>query len=62
MELFTPFLQAHAAQLRQPARPVATVPPLPDATDPPGTALPAGELSDLMSKLRLGTSRTPAQD
>jgi regulator of protease activity HflC (stomatin/prohibitin superfamily) len=60
MELFTPFLQAH--QQRQQVRPPSTVPgPLP-STEPPGTALPAAELSDLMSQLRLGAAQKPAQD
>jgi regulator of protease activity HflC (stomatin/prohibitin superfamily) len=66
IELFTPFLQAHAAQQRQTARPTpaASVAPAPAAPseEPPGTALPAGALSDLMSQLRLGAARPPAQD
>jgi regulator of protease activity HflC (stomatin/prohibitin superfamily) len=62
IELFTPFLQAHAAQLRPAARPDPTAPAAPTATEPPGAALPAGDLSDLMSQLRLGASRTPAPD
>jgi regulator of protease activity HflC (stomatin/prohibitin superfamily) len=57
IELFTPFLQAH--QQRQQARPTPTVPA---PTEPPGTALPAADLSDLMSQLRLGAAQTPAQD
>jgi regulator of protease activity HflC (stomatin/prohibitin superfamily) len=66
IELFTPFLQAHAAQQRQTARPTPTAPvapaPAAPSEEPPGTALPAGALSDLMSQLRLGATRPPAQD
>jgi regulator of protease activity HflC (stomatin/prohibitin superfamily) len=66
IELFTPFLQAHAAQQRQTARPTPTAPvapaPAAPSEEPPGTALPAGALSDLMSQLRLGAARPPAQD
>ena len=53
IELFKPFLQAQAAK---PAS-------LPDA-DPqsPGAALPAGDLSTLMSQLRLGAARTHSQE
>ncbi|MEP6688998.1 MAG: slipin family protein, partial [Gemmatimonadales bacterium] len=61
IELFTPFLQAHA-QLRQPARPAPAVPPPAATTEPSGTALPAGDLTELMSQLRLGAARPPAQD
>ena len=60
MELFTPFLQAH--QQRQPARPAPAVPAPVAGTEPPGTALPAADLSDLMSQLRLGAAQKPAQD
>src|SRR5215212_1964623 len=61
IELFTPFLQAH--QERQRARPAApAVPAPPLATEAPGAALPAGDLSELMSQLRLGAARPPAQD
>jgi len=61
IELFTPFLQAH--QQRQQARPVPAVPAPPaTATEPPGTALPAADLSDLMSQLRLGAAQNPARD
>jgi regulator of protease activity HflC (stomatin/prohibitin superfamily) len=61
MELFTPFLQAH--QQRQQTRPAPAVPAPPvTATEPPGTALPAADLSDLMSQLRLGAAQNPAQD
>src|SRR6185295_5123142 len=53
IELFKPFLQAQAA------RPAS----LPGA-DPqsPGAALPAGDLSTLMSQLRLGAARTHSQE
>jgi regulator of protease activity HflC (stomatin/prohibitin superfamily) len=60
MELFTPFLQAH--QQRQQVRPPSTAPAPVPSTEPPGTALPAAELSDLMSQLRLGAAQKPAQD
>ena len=60
MELFTPFLQAH--QQRQQARPAPAVPTPVAGTEPPGTALPAADLSDLMSQLRLGAAQKPAQD
>jgi regulator of protease activity HflC (stomatin/prohibitin superfamily) len=60
MELFTPFLQAH--QQRQQARPGPAVPAPVPGTEPPGTALPAADLSDLMSQLRLGAAQKPAQD
>jgi len=53
IELFKPFLQA------QTLRP--SPPPVEEAA-PPGTALPAGDLSTLMSQLRLGEARTPTQD
>jgi regulator of protease activity HflC (stomatin/prohibitin superfamily) len=53
IELFKPFLQA------QTARP--TPPSVKDA-EPPGNALPAGDISSLMSQLRLGEARTPTQD
>jgi len=66
IELFTPFLQAHAAQQRQTARPTPAAPvapaPAAPSEEPPGTPLPAGALSDLMSQLRLGAARPPAQD
>jgi regulator of protease activity HflC (stomatin/prohibitin superfamily) len=60
MELFTPFLQAH--QQRQQVRPASTVPAPVPSTEPPGSALPAADLSDLMSQLRLGAAQKPAQD
>jgi regulator of protease activity HflC (stomatin/prohibitin superfamily) len=53
IELFKPFLQA------QTARP--TPPPATEA-EGPGAALSAGDLSTLMSQLRLGAARTPAQE
>jgi len=55
IELFKPFLQTQA----QAPRPVS--PPAVDA-EPQGAALSAGDLSTLMSQLRLGAARTPAQD
>jgi regulator of protease activity HflC (stomatin/prohibitin superfamily) len=60
MELFTPFLQAQ--QQRQQVRPAPAVPASVPSTEPPGTALPAADLSDLMSQLRLGAAQKPAQD
>jgi regulator of protease activity HflC (stomatin/prohibitin superfamily) len=60
MELFTPFLQAH--QQRQQVRPGPAVPAPVASTEPPGTALPAADLSDLMSQLRLAAAQKPAQD
>ena len=54
IELFKPFLQTQA----QAPRPVS--PPAVDA-EPQGAALSAGDLSTLMSQLRLGAARTPAQ-
>jgi regulator of protease activity HflC (stomatin/prohibitin superfamily) len=60
MELFTPFLQAHAQ--RQQAHPAPAVPAPVANTEPTGTALPAADLSDLMSQLRLGAAQKPAQD
>jgi regulator of protease activity HflC (stomatin/prohibitin superfamily) len=53
IELFKPFLQAQAGR--------AATPPASDA-EAPGTALPAGDLSTLMSQLRLGAARTPSQE
>ena len=52
IDLFRPFLEAHAPRPAAPAAQAA----------PPGTALPAGDLSTLMSQLRLGEARTPSQD
>jgi regulator of protease activity HflC (stomatin/prohibitin superfamily) len=54
IELFKPFLQAQAA------RPAS--PPAVDQGEPPGPALPAADLSTLMSTLRLGAARTPPQE
>jgi regulator of protease activity HflC (stomatin/prohibitin superfamily) len=53
IELFKPFLQAQTARPKPPAAEEAA---------PPGAALPAGDLSSLMSQLRLGEARTPSQD
>ena len=55
IELFKPFLQTQAPA----PRPVP--PPAVDA-EQQGAALSAGDLSTLMSQLRLGAARTPAQD
>ena len=55
IELFKPFLQAQA----QAARPA---PPRAEDAEAPGAALPAGDLSSLMSQLRLGAARTPSQE
>jgi regulator of protease activity HflC (stomatin/prohibitin superfamily) len=60
MELFTPFLQAH--QQRQQVHPAPAVPAPVAGAEPAGTALPAADLSDLMSQLRLGAAQKPAQD
>jgi regulator of protease activity HflC (stomatin/prohibitin superfamily) len=60
MELFTPFLQAH--QQRQQLRPAPVVPAPVAGTEAAGTPLPAADLSDLMSQLRLGAAQKPAQD
>jgi len=54
IELFTPFLQARAAR---PSPPKAV-----EEGEAPGPALPAADLSSLMSTLRLGAARTPPQD
>jgi hypothetical protein len=56
IELFKPFLQAQAARTSTPAAPAV------GEGEAPGTALPAGDLSTLMSQLRLGAARTPSQD
>ncbi len=55
IELFKPFLQAQT-QSATPALPRA------DAGEAPGGALAAGDLSSLMSQLRLGAARTPPRD
>jgi regulator of protease activity HflC (stomatin/prohibitin superfamily) len=51
IELFRPFLQAAAPA----AKPVA-------AGEPPGPALPAAEISSLMSQLRIQAAKTPAKE
>ena len=52
IELFKPFLQSTAARQA-----------VGSGDEPPGAALPAGDLSTLMSQLRLtAASRTPSQD
>jgi regulator of protease activity HflC (stomatin/prohibitin superfamily) len=51
IELFRPFLQAAAPA----PKPVA-------AGEPPGPALPAAELSSLMSQLRIQAAKTPAKE
>src|SRR5882724_951112 len=53
IELFRPFLQAAAG-----AKPQAQI----DPAEPAGPALPAGDISNLMSQLRLDASRTPEQE
>jgi regulator of protease activity HflC (stomatin/prohibitin superfamily) len=55
IELFKPFLQAQAAR---PAVPPAAV----EEGEAPGAALPAADLSSLMSTLRLSAARTPPQE
>jgi hypothetical protein len=55
IELFKPFLQAQAAR---PAVPPAAV----EEGEAPGGALPAADLSSLMSTLRLSAARTPPQE
>jgi regulator of protease activity HflC (stomatin/prohibitin superfamily) len=54
IELFKPFLQAQASR---PAAPAAV-----GEGESPGAALPAADLSSLMSTLRLGAARTPPQE
>jgi regulator of protease activity HflC (stomatin/prohibitin superfamily) len=53
IELFKPFLEAHGAR-----RPSA----LPEEAEPAGPPLPAGDLSALMSSLRLSAARTPPKE
>jgi regulator of protease activity HflC (stomatin/prohibitin superfamily) len=48
IELFKPFLQG----------PRSSPAPAAEPTEPPGKALPSGELADFMSKLRLGSAQT----
>jgi regulator of protease activity HflC (stomatin/prohibitin superfamily) len=56
IELFRPFLQAQAGA--QAARTPSTL----EGGEPPGAALPASALSDLMSQLRLGSAtKTPSE-
>jgi hypothetical protein len=50
IELFRPFLTA------------ATAPRAEGSTEPPGPALPASDISSLMSQLRLQAARTPSQE
>ena len=52
MELFRPFLTAAAA----------SVPPPASAAEPPGHALPASDISSLMSQLRIQAARTPPSE
>ena len=56
IELFRPFLQQAAS----------TPPPTPaikvEGAEPPGAALPAGDLANLMSQLRLSAAGKPPQD
>jgi regulator of protease activity HflC (stomatin/prohibitin superfamily) len=59
IELFRPFLEAQSARSAQSPRPAAA--PALEA-EPPGPALPAADLSALMSSLRLSAARTPPQD
>lgn len=59
IELFRPFLQAaQATQASPAARPAEALEP----GEPPTPALSAGELSTLMSQLRIGAARGPSQD
>jgi regulator of protease activity HflC (stomatin/prohibitin superfamily) len=62
LELFRPFLQAVApsqpAPASEPRQPAATLP----SGEPATPALSAGELSTLMSQLRVGSSRGTPQD
>src|SRR4051812_32505949 len=53
IELFKPFPQPQQTPAAR------TAPPRADDAEAPGTALPAGDLSSLMSQLRLGAARTP---
>jgi regulator of protease activity HflC (stomatin/prohibitin superfamily) len=57
IELFRPFLQAQAGR---PAAAPALAPAL--EAESPGAALPAADLSALMSSLRLDAARTPTQE
>jgi regulator of protease activity HflC (stomatin/prohibitin superfamily) len=53
IELFRPFLNQAAAAAAKPASLSA---------EPPGPALPASEISSLMSQMRLQAAKTPAQE
>jgi regulator of protease activity HflC (stomatin/prohibitin superfamily) len=53
IELFRPFLTSAAA---------ATGPRAEASAEPPGPALPAGDISSLMSQLRIQAARTPSQE
>ncbi|MEP7176027.1 MAG: SPFH domain-containing protein, partial [Gemmatimonadales bacterium] len=55
IELFKPFLQAQT-RAERPALPRV------DDAEAPGPALPAGDISTLMSQLRLGEPRTPPKE
>jgi regulator of protease activity HflC (stomatin/prohibitin superfamily) len=52
MELFRPFLTAAAS----------SAPPPASAAEPPGQALPASDISSLMSQLRIQAARTPPSE
>jgi regulator of protease activity HflC (stomatin/prohibitin superfamily) len=52
MELFRPFLTAAAS----------SAPPPTSAAEPPGQALPASDISSLMSQLRIQAARTPPSE
>src|SRR3954468_9481061 len=52
IELFKPFLNAAAA----------SAPPPASAAEPPGHALPASDISSLMSQLRIQAARTPPSE
>jgi hypothetical protein len=54
IELFRPFLQPPTARPNPPS--------VGEPAAQPGTALPAGDLSSLMSQLRVGEARTPTQE
>jgi regulator of protease activity HflC (stomatin/prohibitin superfamily) len=53
IELFRPFLNQAAAAAAKPAS---------LSEEPPGPALPASEISSLMSQMRLQAAKTPAQE
>jgi regulator of protease activity HflC (stomatin/prohibitin superfamily) len=52
IELFRPFLSSAAS----------TAPRVEGSAEPPGPALPASDISSLMSQLRLQAARTPSQE